>query len=497
MSFFSVKKSGRALVKMTAMLTLLVGVSAAGGKYVAVVETDVDAQSGASAGINPAEIREITAELRRQASQNLPLGKYSVMTAETIQSMGGAVLEECAEENCVIALGSRIGADYIVRGTISKFQTKFTLAVELYETDNGTLIVSSDAVRSENLGELLDKAAEASAKMYKIFVDGQKTAQESAAGETASSVNLSGTAADGSEQKVLKPSVPGFLSLKYNVPFGVDIEWGWFLENSRFLGLDMSASFLNWENEGGLGVGLSYGYTFDLPYGLRGIAGASAGIWVGLRLNPNVDRDWDVAWEKREKGKNVISKRGENSLDFFGPFLKVQWKYIEIMYRGLLGSYTGDYRVNYWDPSSQDWNIYTSYQEHSEGGFGWNQHQLMIGINIDNALLEYGGYSFNRRSVTWLMNFVPGLGSMILMEDYLGGCISLGFVLGGVLVAAAGAPEAGAVAAISGGLFNFSRPWLYKNPAYRTASVPPDGFKFAAYPKDGDLQYVGAYTKSF
>jgi hypothetical protein len=100
------------------------------------------------------------------------------MTSETVISMGGAVLEECAEENCVIALGSKIGADYIVRGTISKFQTKLTLSIELYETDNGTLVVSSEAVRSESLSELLDKATVACANMYKKFAEIQGSTQK-------------------------------------------------------------------------------------------------------------------------------------------------------------------------------------------------------------------------------------------------------------------------------------------------------------------------------
>jgi len=99
------------LIKAAALAALLAGTAAAGVKYVAVVETDVDAASGASAELTSAEVREITAELRRQATENLPSGRYSIMTSETVQSMGGAVLEECAEENCVIALGSKIGAD--------------------------------------------------------------------------------------------------------------------------------------------------------------------------------------------------------------------------------------------------------------------------------------------------------------------------------------------------------------------------------------------------
>jgi hypothetical protein len=139
-------------------------------KNVAVVETELDAQSGAAGEISKAEVREITATLRREAVNYLPRGRYNVMTSETVQSMGGAVLEECAEENCIITLGSKIGADYIVRGIISKFQTRFSLTVELYETEYGNLVAVADAVRSGNLDELLEKSAAASADMYRKFV---------------------------------------------------------------------------------------------------------------------------------------------------------------------------------------------------------------------------------------------------------------------------------------------------------------------------------------
>ena len=138
-------------------------------KYVAVVEVEIDARSGASADLSAAEVGQITAELRREAVKNLPRSKYNIMTSETVQAQGGAVLEECADENCVITLGSKIGADYIVRGIISKFRTMLTLMVEMYETENGTLVASSDPVRYENVIELLEKAASASADMYKTF----------------------------------------------------------------------------------------------------------------------------------------------------------------------------------------------------------------------------------------------------------------------------------------------------------------------------------------
>jgi len=162
------------VVRVMALLALLTGMAAAGIKYVAVVESDIDESSGASEKISRADVRLVTAELRREAVKNLPPKRYSIMTSETVQSMGGAVLEECAEENCVIALGSKIGADFIVRGTVSKLESKFTLQVEMYETDNGTLVASCEPVRAESIGELVEKAATVCANMYKTWAASQK-----------------------------------------------------------------------------------------------------------------------------------------------------------------------------------------------------------------------------------------------------------------------------------------------------------------------------------
>jgi formylglycine-generating enzyme required for sulfatase activity len=159
------------MVKMMALLTLLAGISAAGVKNVAVVETEVDPQSGAAAKINKAEVRLITAGLRKEAVKNLPRDKYNIMTSETVMAQGGAVLEACADENCVITLGSKIGADYIVRGTISKLGTKLTVSVEMFETDDGNLVASSDIVSSEKAAELLEKAVAACGEMFRGFVN--------------------------------------------------------------------------------------------------------------------------------------------------------------------------------------------------------------------------------------------------------------------------------------------------------------------------------------
>jgi len=146
---------------------------------IAVIETEMDTQSGVNKELTKAEVREITTELRRQAVKNLPKNRYNVMTETTVQAQGAAVLEECFDENCLITLGSKIGADYIVRGTISKFQKRYTLSVEIYDTEDGNLIVSSDPIRSESIDKLLDASAVICADMYKTFTETHTASENS------------------------------------------------------------------------------------------------------------------------------------------------------------------------------------------------------------------------------------------------------------------------------------------------------------------------------
>jgi len=165
-----------AAIKTAALLLAVfaAGAHAAKVKNVAVVEAVLDAQCDDCKGIKKSEVSQITAELRRVAVNSLPNDMYKVMTKETIQAQESAVLQECASENCIIKLGAAIGAEYIVKGGISKFGTKFTLTVEMYETKDGTLVAAlPDPIRSANLDDILEKAAPVCAKMYKDFVAAQ------------------------------------------------------------------------------------------------------------------------------------------------------------------------------------------------------------------------------------------------------------------------------------------------------------------------------------
>jgi hypothetical protein len=139
-------------------------------KYVAVVETEIDMNPADAARLERSEVRLITDELRGAAVKTLPQDKYSIMTAETVMSQSGSVLNECAEENCLITLGSKIGADYVVRGKLGKIGTQFTLFVSMFDTEDGFLVGTSNTIRSEKLVDLLEKTATACAEMYRKFI---------------------------------------------------------------------------------------------------------------------------------------------------------------------------------------------------------------------------------------------------------------------------------------------------------------------------------------
>jgi hypothetical protein len=336
------------LVKMTAILALFAGISTAGVKYVAVVETEVDSRSGASANLTPAEVALITAELRREAVNNLPPGAYNIMTTETVYAQGGAVLEECADENCVITLGSKIGADYIVRGTISKFGTMLTLSVEVYETENGSLVASSDPVRSEKPADLLEMATAACANMYKKFVNEQNPAGAISAGDTPGANN----------RRRARKVFDKYIALKYELPLGTgtpvswggaDLELGFIWGRGAFFGIDISVSM---DSNGVyddflLGGGFILGNVYDFGYRLYLVYGGAAGFWV--------------------RSDNIIDDSGHsknNYFNFLAPFVKLRWMFIELTYRGLLGIEWSD----------------DEYRGSVNKGFNYNQHQVMIGF---------------------------------------------------------------------------------------------------------------------
>jgi uncharacterized protein (TIGR02145 family) len=121
----------------------------------AVIETKVDAEPAVAKEFKPSELSYITKEIHRQAINNLPKTKFTII-AEQSQAQGD-----------MISLGKKIGADFITQGTVSKFRKNYILTVEIYDAKNGKLVLSSDPVESEKAEVLLSGFREIAPDFFK------------------------------------------------------------------------------------------------------------------------------------------------------------------------------------------------------------------------------------------------------------------------------------------------------------------------------------------
>jgi len=159
----------------------------------------------------------------------------------------------------------------------------------------------------------------------------------------------------------------GYFSVKYLTPLkspvdwgGVGLEYGWFAGDAVFLGVD---GLFGYDDKSGgldLGAGFSFGYALKLPERLRIITGVSAGFWHSENSSSTGDY-----------GSVNRASSHVNTTDFIGPFIKVQWYFVEIMYRGLLGFY--DAGATAGGGSKSEVTV-------KDDGFDYNQHQFLVGF---------------------------------------------------------------------------------------------------------------------
>ena len=130
--------------------------------YVAVLET-----IGESKELGHADRLYLTDRLREVAVKTLPayMG-YTIMTRENINEMlpPGKTLEEC-EGSCLVETGKNISADYVAQAHVSKFGSKLTITVELYETAKSKL-VDSFTGRSSDADGLLEEVEKKAASLF-------------------------------------------------------------------------------------------------------------------------------------------------------------------------------------------------------------------------------------------------------------------------------------------------------------------------------------------
>jgi hypothetical protein len=105
----------------------------------------INAVDDGSPRIEYLELIYLTDKLREIASNILSKSDYDVMTNESVLALFETVddfIKECDASTCLVDLGRRITADYIVQGRLGRFGGGLTIKVELYNTKRASLVAS-------------------------------------------------------------------------------------------------------------------------------------------------------------------------------------------------------------------------------------------------------------------------------------------------------------------------------------------------------------------
>jgi hypothetical protein len=131
----------------------------------AVIETEMDAELAATKELTASELSYMTKEIRRLAINNLQ--NHSIMTEQSVKAQGDVDSQTCRDETCMFSFGKKIGADFIIIGTVSKFRKNYAFTVEVYDAGTGKLVLSSDPVENENVENLLSGFREIAPAFFK------------------------------------------------------------------------------------------------------------------------------------------------------------------------------------------------------------------------------------------------------------------------------------------------------------------------------------------
>jgi uncharacterized protein (TIGR02145 family) len=148
----------------------------------AVIETKIDAEPAVAKEFKPSELSYMTKEIHRQAINNLPKPKYSI------------IIEQSQAQSDMTSLGEKIGADFIMRGVVNKFRKNYILTVEIYDAKSGKLALSSDPIGNEKAEELLSGFREIALDFFKRLEDELSVLRKTAPAPSKQVPNNSNTA---------------------------------------------------------------------------------------------------------------------------------------------------------------------------------------------------------------------------------------------------------------------------------------------------------------
>ena len=85
------------------------------------------------------EVQFITDMVRKAARDGLDPAKYVVMTRETMEVLVPPSDMQCLAGKCLVEIGKKLQAKYVVGGSVKDFGTEFAITLEAYESKTGML----------------------------------------------------------------------------------------------------------------------------------------------------------------------------------------------------------------------------------------------------------------------------------------------------------------------------------------------------------------------
>ncbi|GBU23163.1 hypothetical protein R80B4_03079 [Fibrobacteres bacterium R8-0-B4] len=113
------------------------------------------------------------------------------------------------------------------------------------------------------------------------------------------------------------------------------------------------------------GIGFVYGYDLRLPENLHVIIGSPLGLYFELMNTRFVEANGD---------DDETNESNTYCFNILSPFIKIQYSYFEITYRGLVGYYTTKGNI------TAGSGRYQVSQDIKDSGFDWNRHLLTVGF---------------------------------------------------------------------------------------------------------------------
>jgi len=109
-----------------------------------------------SAGLDEQQVNMITDYVRQLAFKTA--GHHEIMTSENMEVLlesHGTTLAQCADAQCEVEFGQKIGADFVVSGNLSRLGSYLFLNLKAHDTAKGVLL-GAETVKAKDVDGLIE-----------------------------------------------------------------------------------------------------------------------------------------------------------------------------------------------------------------------------------------------------------------------------------------------------------------------------------------------------